>query len=510
MVITREQIEQVFNTLPVSYYLKRDIPISLSNGTKSYFDPIRDNIVIGANSIIEAFAKMPSEFVGKVDIETITRSIHYHEISHVLLTPADLYDYTSYYYSEVLNIFEDERIETVFKDYYIGVNFKQNIALLNGYTGEAPKNGHDAFYQVVRYRVGKEKYLKRVNEIIKNYACINATYSKGSYTKRNKVSSYVNEIVALYNDILNDWKENPKDYQNKQNSQGGQGSNDNQNSQSGPNGQGDMDSLSSSAGSDDDIDSKIASIIDSISDTGADVVISDVTKIIDNALEDVLEEYHDPKLIAQFNDIILRKKKKRGNASAAISSYAGKMNIKSVGTRDDYRWWYVQNREGNMRRFSAVHFTLYIDKSGSFRSNEKNVNILLRALEAINDKDFSFDVVTLDTDITEWSDTHKKFKTGGSNAIPDKLKDVVARHTIRNANNYNIVLFDGDCHCADSSSARAHDNLEYFDGPNTIIVSDKENMRYFDRCISTAQIIYTTDYCKEFINNILKLLDRVM
>lgn len=510
MVITREQIEQVFNTLPVSYYLKRDIPISLTDGPDSYFDPIHDNIVVSAKSIIDMFAKMPAEFASKVDIETATRSIHYHEISHVLLTPTHLYDYADHNYSEVLNIFEDERIETVFKDYYIGVNFKQNIALLNGYTGEAPKNGHDAFYQAVRYRVGKKEYLDRVNEIIKTYACINASYDKGGYYKQRKIELYVNAVVSLYNDILKDWKENPKDYQNKQNNRGGQGNGQNgQPGQPSSTGQGGADSLSSSAGSD-DIDSKIASIIDSISNTGDDVVISDVTKIIDNALEDVLEEYHDPKLIAQLNDIILRKKKKRGNASAAINSYAGKMNIKSVGTRDDYRWWYVQNREGNMRRFSAVHFTLYIDKSGSFMSNEKNVNILLRALEAIKDKDFSFDVVTLDTDITEWPDTHKKFKTGGSNAIPDKLKDVVARHTIRNANNYNIVLFDGDCHCADISRVHAHDNLEYFDGPNTIIVSDKENMKYFDRCISTAQIIYTTDYCTEFINNILKLLDRVM
>lgn len=507
MEITKSNIEKIFNTLPISYYLKRNIVVTLEDGEESFFDPIKDVIVIGAKCIIDTFAKMDDSMAKSISIETVTRGIFYHEISHVILTPRNFFKYTNIKYKDILNVFEDERIETILKNFYMDVDFKKNVVLINNYKGESPKNAFEAFYQVVRYRVGKSEWVNRVASIINRYKDINARYNNhpGStykdYSKNSKecgvIANYVDEIIDLYKDITREYPENTM----KNNSQKSiSGNNDN-----------DDNSGEDSNDANADENSTEINVAISIEDICKDIVsdIVDIDNTINNAISDVTEVYHDDKLINKLNDVIDRKQKKRGKAGSAINSYHGKMIIKNVATRDDYQWWSIQNREGNIRRFSKVHFNLFIDRSGSFSENDTKMNIFLRSLEAINNKDFSFDVITINNTICEWPHTHLEFKSGGGNAIPDLLGNIIKKHTPRNAYVYNIVLFDGDCHTNDSFKG-PNDNLCYFDTPNTIIVSDSSNKKYFDVCISKAKIIYTKEYCAEFINNIVTLLDRVM
>lgn len=509
MEITKSNIEKIFNTLPISYYLKRNIAVTLEDGEKSFFDPVKDVIVIGAKCIIDAFAKIDDSMAKSISIETVTRSLFYHEISHVILTPRNLFNYADIKYKDILNVFEDERIETILKNFYMDVDFKKSVVLINNYKGELPKNASEVFYQVVRYRVGKLEWVNKVTAIINRYKDINARYNNhpGSTDKdRNKnskesaiITHYVNEIIDLYKDITKEYPENAM----KNNSQKGISDNNDNDDNS------NEDSNGTNVNEDSEINVCIRTI--NVEDICKDVVsdIVDIDNTINNAINDVTEVYHDDKLINKLNDVIDRKQKKRGKAGSAINSYHGKMIIKNVATRDDYLWWSIQNREGNIRRFSKVHFNLFIDRSGSFYENDTKMNIFLRSLEAINNKDFSFDVITINDTICEWPHTHLEFKSRGGNAIPDSLGNIIKKHTPRNTYVYNIVLFDGDCHTNDSFK-KSKDNLCYFDTPNTIIVSDNSNKRYFSVCISKAKIIYTKEYCAEFINSIVTLLNRVM
>ena len=92
----------------------------------------------------------------------------YHEVSHAILTPGEHLRPT-----DIINIFEDERIESVLRHYYHGVNFRKQ--LYDGYGGHAPKakDSIGAFFNAVRFGLGTGKVQKAVNELLKEYAEMN-------------------------------------------------------------------------------------------------------------------------------------------------------------------------------------------------------------------------------------------------------------------------------------------------------------------------------------------------
>ena len=136
------KITQIAEQLPIRLYAKRRIETDLSEGeTSSYYAPMDDKIVISFPQIAQGLAKIDEN---DPYMETAIRSMMYHEVSHALLTPADLQP------TDIINIFEDERIETVLSDYYYNTDCKKNVFYLNDYDGSAPQNALDEFYQVVR------------------------------------------------------------------------------------------------------------------------------------------------------------------------------------------------------------------------------------------------------------------------------------------------------------------------------------------------------------------------
>ena len=528
--ITKGEIEQIFNTLPVSYYLGRKINVELNDGNTSFFDSVKDHICIGANTIIQACSSLSDDILKSIDLEEVVRGLLYHEISHVILSPNNLYSVNSIY-KDIINIFEDERIECVLKDFYMNVNFKRNVFLLNNYNpAKNPKNALEKFYYIVRFRQGEKEYIDRVNKIIIKHSNINSTYSTHYYnSKYTAVSNYVNDIIELYEDIKKNFEENLNNNQtnnqdsnqdsnqNQTKSSNKQDSNQNQTKSSNDsNTENSMNSSSMDNSSDiNNMDVNEEFNIDKINDL-ADIVNDNIVEvssktIINEAINKTVNFYYDGALINKLNLLIDRKVKQRHKNGSAINSYCGKFVVKNVATRDDYMWWSQQNREGHIRRFSKVHFNLYIDNSGSFCRNDAKMNTFIRALSKINNSDFSFDVITINTKIVEWTSYDKLFESYGGNRVPKELEQVVRRHNKRNAFVYNIVLFDGDAHSDDSSTPRgANDSLRFFDSNNTIIISDNDNKKYFDKCITKAKIVYTVDYCDTFINHIIKLLDRVM
>ena len=528
--ITKGEIEQIFNTLPVSYYLGRKINVELNDGNTSFFDSVKDHICIGANTIIQACSSLSDDILKSIDLEEVVRGLLYHEISHVILSPNNLYSINSIY-KDVINIFEDERIECILKDFYMNVNFKRNVFLLNNYNpAKNPKNALEKFYYIVRFRQGEKEYIDRVNKIIIKYSNINSTYSTHYYnSKYTAVSNYVNDIIELYEDIKKNFEENLNNNQtnnqdsnqdsnqNQTKSSNKQDSNQNQTKSSNDsNTENSMNSSSMDNSSDiNNMDVNEEFNIDKINDL-ADIVNDNIVEvssktIINEAINKTVNFYYDGALINKLNLLIDRKVKQRHKNGSAINSYCGKFVVKNVAIRDDYMWWSQQNREGHIRRFSKVHFNLYIDNSGSFCRNDAKMNTFIRALSKINNSDFSFDVITINTKIVEWTSYDKLFESYGGNKVPKELEQVVRRHNKRNAFVYNIVLFDGDAHSDDCSTPRGtNDNLRFFDSNNTIIISDNDNKKYFDKCITKAKIVYTLDYCDTFINHIIKLLDRVM
>ena len=587
MVVEFNTVNNILATLPIGYYLGRKIPVELSKGTASYFNPVEDKIVIGYGLIAASLENIDST---KYDynLEEIIRGLLYHEVSHVILTPAKhLFDNCrTAEEKHIVNTFEDERIETLLSKTYMNTNFKKNLIILNGgIEDKEPENAYEAFYNIVRFHRGKEKFLKKVANIIATYAKINST------TTNYKCDEYTEDILDLYTEIKKDFEQD-KQSQNKNNSSSNQnntGSNDNNsqnNDQNNSNGNNQTDtnsnqndsndsnqddtnnsqSSNSNDSNNDDSDSNNDSSNSSsdgsqnndktntdktdtdktdtndnsssssagdqpIDDTNdqqstsnslTDEQVNDIIKDLDininedslkqsikSTIKKVFDTFYNPQLTMQIQQLIDEKVKQKNKNGNAINSYSGRFNVRAVGNRDDYKWWSQQNRQGHIRQYSKVHINLFIDNSGSFSDNDTQMNTFIRAMEKVVSKDFDFDVITINTDIVEWKDTKKRFSSGGGTRLPAYVKDVIKRHTKSAANNYNVVLFDGD---ADPELVEGSNAFRYFDGPNTIIVTDNQNRFYIESAIHQAKVIFCDDYnyCDEFIESVLQLLHKVL
>ena len=235
----------------------------------------------------------------------------------------------------------------------------------------------------------------------------------------------------------------------------------------------------------------------------ADIDIHDLVKV---AVEKVVNQYYDPKLTVRLQKLIESKCKQKNKNGAAINSYSGRFNVRAVASRDDYKWWAQQNRSGHIKMYSKVHFNLFIDNSGSFSNNDVQMNKFIQSLNRIKSKDFDFDVITINTHIVEWPNTKLMFHSRGGTHLSKSINEVIKKHTQPRTNNYNIVCFDGD---ASPDTINSSNAFKFFDSSNTIIVTDSENARYVSN-MNQAKIIITKNYCREFIDAIINLMERTL
>ena len=544
MVVSYNLINEIFKTLPVGYYLGRRIAHTLhETDPRSYFDPAKDVIVVSYPMIASTLANVNCT---REDFEELVRTILYHEISHVILTP-DMRMNT------VINIFEDERIETIMRTYYMGTNFRKVVRLINNYNGEAPIDKDSAFYHLVRYRVGEKKWLESLVSLLNRHKNLTSRNDDYNY---NTGTYYSHEIMEFYNEFCEEWEmKNPQ----QQSSEGDRNSNSNDNSEDSNSTIGDETSTSFDAPMDEENEEETSEEIENKSDettstnsmdeskenneeeisnteeenteetenngTGEagnkeqeddfNEDIIDVESIINDAIQSVINAYNNENLTSTLKGVVDRKLKQNKKNGAAISSYSGQLNKRAVANREDYRWWTAQNREGNIRRFSNVHFNLFIDNSGSFRSNDDKMNTFIKSLDKVAKAtpQFTFDVITINNhEVEEWEGHDKIFESYGGSALFNTIADVIKRHDKRNAEVYTIVLFDGDIHYHDNTYAGdSNDALRHFNRPNTVIISDDENKCYLDAIkMNKAKVKYVKNYCEEFINTIITLLEKAI
>lgn len=609
MQATMNLIENIFKTLPTGYYLGRPITIHFDAvSTTSYYDPAKDWINISGPMILEALKNLD---VDEDTMEQLVRGVVYHELSHVILTPATLMSYASD--RDIMNIFEDERIETLCSGVYMNTDFRNTVKVINKYTGPTlPQDAKQAFYSAVRFHDCTPKILTKIMNIIKEYASMANT--KEDYDLRWTMKQYNDDIMDLYKEIAKDFQDmmdmlsqmssdgdsegdgegqntmsntkssssneksdsnqqqttsssSSNDSSNEEESEGneeqsnssssnddsseeksndqqsnagssndeeeskdqqsGSSSNEENDSEEEKNSEEQNDSLDQNAhgsdeGSSKDTSSKNNSSEDEKSEEEKEQealkekvegMIKDMSMTKDEfvqASNKVINKYYDPKLESKLAEIISRKMKRQALNGAALQGYSGTLDVRSIGERDDYRWWVQRNRAGHIKQFSKLHLNLFVDNSGSFEDNDDRMNTFIRALNRIQDPDFSFDVITINTEVKEWTNTDQIFKSSGCNSLSDNIAQVIQRHQKPGTSTYNIVVFDGDCH-SDDYYRQDPEPLRWFDTSNTILITDGHNEKYIDAAkFSQAKVkIITRNYCSIFIEEILELLDRV-
>lgn len=497
------KIRQIAEQLPIGLYAKRRIETDLSEGeTCSYYAPMDDKIVISFPQIAQGLAKIDEN---DPYMETAIRSMLYHEVSHALLTPKDLQP------TDIVNIFEDERIETLLSDYYYNTDFKKNVFYINDYDGSAPQNALDEFYQVVRYRKGDPKYVDRVQEIINQYEGLTAT--EYDWWGSNGIREYASDIYDLYNQIAEsrgepkrneyDDRRNGKDnggILNKNANGNGNGNNQSNNGNSNGDGQ-DNNNQDDAQGNGQNSDRE--------SNKSLQVAIANANEKAkgcgkatgEKAIEKAIKKVYDAKLVDDLS-MILNNFNKKNSRGSSINSYSGVFNPRLVA-RDDYRYFQHKTSVNGNNTFGTFHLNLFLDDSGSMQNNEEVINKLIYALLTIErtNPNFTFDVITC-ADRIEIADKTKGFSARGGTYLSNKIIPLYRKVQKPNTYNYNLILFDG---YADTDAYAGGNTFKVFDNNNCTIISDDSNSSNFKK-IQSAKIIISNRYTDELINNVYKTL----
>lgn len=514
MKIYPRQVKKILDTLPIGYYANCRVPMTLDEeGNSSYIDLIDRHIVIGFKLIEAGMAKVEDESY----LESAIRAMLYHEVSHAMLTPKCLK------VTDINNIFEDERIETILSNFFMNVDFKKNIKLINdwdSYCMTRPKNAMDAFYRAVRFRVGKKEWLETIEKVIKEYY---------DTTSADECAwDYEYRIKEVYNMIARDFPSTPTSEMTAppQNGEGdgksgsgegaGRNTSDMRKSEAGNSegkqgeGEGEGKGEGEGQGEGQEGNEQNQSDMDGKGGNGDfnQAQIDRIRKLARKVLKSVSNGYCDPSLEQTLGRIIDSFNKKTASGSA-MQSYSGVINPRLVG-RPDYRIFERSANERGANKFGTVHLNLFLDESGSYYSNQEETNKLIASLAQIErtNKNFSFDIVYCGEGERLCDKKHRTMVCGGGNRLDDEVFKLYRDLQKPNTYNYNIILFDGDAfsdvrYCNRSAYQK---NFGAFNNSNCTIISDPSNETAIRKYAPSARKIITRNYLSELIKNVTSAL----
>lgn len=483
MSVSRIQVENIFKTLPTGYYVGRQVKNVLTDEQSSYYDLMNDEIHVSYPMIENVSKSLPDSLT----IENDIRCLLYHEVSHALLTPKELSTIAQ------INIFEDERIETILANYYHGVDFKQFVKRVNNFHNETPKTADEMYYQVVRYRVGPMQFIERVSSIINDYVQITRCSDwLGAY-------DYECAITILYNDIVKYFDEQKRNENNSDSfdSKNNESENEQQGSSSSSN------SSNSQSGK-----SNSQSETTSTSDNTSKIILSD--EQIKSLIETAVAQYDSIDYQQKINQILSNIKHTAKQTSSAINAYSGVFNPRSV-VRNDFKWFVQQNRMGHVKAFSKIKLNLFIDCSGSFLHNDKKVNKLLKALTVFEkqNKDFSFDLISCGNGQKIRAKNDRIQHSSGGTYIDCEIIDQFKQVQQADAQNINICLYDGYCASTLYDSHKHPGGAKYlatFNNNRSVLILDDENRQAAKKYCKNAKVIITNNYTEELDKNVFDAL----
>lgn len=512
MLPTFIEIENILKTLPVGYYIGRNVPLKLTNENSSYYVPMDDEAYISYPMLNNVMTKIESK-LNDENIERLTRTLTYHEISHAFITPKSLS------MNKIVNVFEDERIESMCRNYYKGVDFKELLMLVNDWDGKT-EPAHDTpfsvWYSLVRYHLGKPRFLIKVAALLKKYRKLHR------FSNYWSSCIYKDEIMALYREVEEDFLKDELEKQRKaeeearaadeeeqQNDNRGMSMNagdDNAAEESDEMNETEFNTVGQSEVSPEELREKqLEEQLNEMSDEELQELFENITRAADEEVKKLFENsqvYVNPGVQERLANIILANKKVTKSNASAINAYSGVFDPRSV-IRDDYKWFVQQNRQGNVKQFSKIKLNLFIDNSGSFCSNETIVNQLLFALKKLEQQEpnFTFDLITMNTRFELKKKNERELHCDGGNDIPAYSEGIIKKVQDRQSMNYNIVLFDGDA-LSDPTEGRSGKQFKRFNMPNTVMILEDSNRKYAETYCKGIKRIYTRRYAAELIDQV--------
>ena len=442
MELTKNELNNICKTLPIGYYIGRKLDVEVDDSIEcSYFDPMKDEIKISLKQMNEA--------IDNIDCEEDARCMLYHEVSHAFLTPMRME------VNRQRNIVEDERIETILANYYMNTNFKRFVKKVNHFKGEKPANREQAFYYLVRYRIGEKKWLERLEKLIYDYKGL--TRNSGKYN----AECYEYEIDKFYKEFM--VEEENKEEKKEINP----------------------------------IESSVA-----VAEPAEETFSKDFANTL---IKNIVNQFENQTIDSKFNEILSKITFRTKTNGTAINSYSGTFDPRQV-IRDDYKYFVQKNRNGHVKANSKFNLNLFIDVSGSFSRSETIVNSMLKSLLRFEKKnlDFSFSLITCEIGQQIKPKNERKIKCYGGNYVTKEIFEQVKAVQRTDATNYNIVMFDG--YAMGDGPYKDHKNFAAFNKSNFTIISDDSNEFMIDEYCKSAKKIITKHYAEELIDNVIKTL----
>lgn len=452
MQLYLSDLEREIKKIPIGYYLKKrtnidayDIKLSASKDEEcSFFNPIDRAIVISLRQVNDALTASKSD-----DVESTVRAIIYHEISHAMYTPQDWkMDY-------IVNVLEDERIETFNAHFFAKVDFKKNILNICGYDSvkdvPEPTTLAERFFYTVRFRKGDPEAIKNMLVLFQN-----------DYISPKEYHQFFKRFFGNIEEL-----DEPHEFPS---------------------------SSPLSFGVKCDIEA-IESNLEKFCAANTLVKMLHKTKI---------ENPH-------YFDYLFENYKKRGTSRAQEFSHFGVFNPKGA-LRDDYKFFNKCGSGVSGNQFTNFHLNLFIDTSGSFFPNDKTVNKMLKNLTELERSNnfFTFSVVSCSMSEKVLPDKSRFINSGGGNDLDEKIFSIFRSLQKPMTNVYNIVLFDGDAFSDSPENRQDGHTFSAFDAVNTTIISDEENRDYIDGNVSKARVVYTEDYAAELQQEVFNTLKVAM
>lgn len=544
MQLTKELLQHYINKVPIGYYVGRNVDVSIGDKDDTYFDLVKGTIVISYPTIKDNARLIKTD----ADAEKSVRHLIFHELSHALLTPRILH------IDMVLNVFEDERIESILKNYYLDTDFKAFVKKLNGFKNQPPENEWDAWYQLVRYRRGPVYFLSRVHEIIDDYTHLDIAVSRIDTEIRSSIRNYESEVNHLYEEFVK-WynKTNPSDLKIDkslkdlmQNGEG-DGQSDDKNNQQTQVGTG-LSNADNNQSDDnkDGLEKALQKLLKSLKDNKKDLLMEvpkvddkankfanvssieaidvnegdydDLYTIIDDSNDKAGSIWHRPgkdddkakqkadkAVFDMIDSLISLLKTTRKNNGSSIAAYSGVINPRNV-IRDDYKYFMQQNRKGHASVYSKMHLNMFIDCSASFKDNDEKVNTLLWALTKFERAvpDFSYDLISCGVGQKLRPKYNRTQSSYDGTVLTDDIFDMFKKQQFTNAVNMNIVLYDGKVnhlHKYKTIGKCIESNWEAFNNMNTVIIVDDSNEEAVNKFCPLAHKIISKDYVEELYKN---------
>lgn len=512
MQITYKQAKKILDTLPIGYYLGHAIPpVKLSKESDStHIDQITEEITVSFRNVQTMLKNAPDD----IDVESVVRGLLYHEVSHAVLTPVMTFredvagSYVSYggfihglftvlrraYYKkfnckipltiskDIINIVEDERIETLLKDYYLNVDFRKNVVLLNG-IADPEKELENAdllkrLFLVCRYHVGTQEELLVLTDLI--------LYNKDRTNKARDaaITCYLDDIEKFAVTVLNNVNvPTQQDNQNQQSSDDKQY--DNKESK---------DEQSNGNPSPLEISDLFKDKPDMRKEAGE----------IRDKLRKLSTNQKAASCADRLNRIITTAMNKRKMRSGAHTAYAGNIDPR-LCSNNDYRWFTKKSTIGAGKRFDKININLFCDNSASFEDDENNLNGLIVTLLKLaeQNKDLTVTTTHINRSIRRGTKEDMFVHCDGGTMLDDSIKTIYPSLQKPNATNWNVVVFDGYC--------QKPKNFTVFNHPNVIMVVDDSNKTTIKTyCPQTRSKIITGNYAEEFKQTVLALLEQAL